>query len=164
FMYFTDDFGEVTNLQLVVNGSTRSRNTYIPITYNFVQGTPYVGTPATPGLPPNTFDPTPVTNQYAAYQAVFSAATQVPTDVAGGNVTNVGGRIELTADTTLNLNRARIAPLNYLLLKCTNHFLGSPGAQISFPTADFHLGTTNGVLAISNLCAPVLNHPEGTIE
>ena len=39
-----------------------------------------------------------MTNQWTAYQAMFLPGSAVPGDVAGQNVTNEPGRIELTAD------------------------------------------------------------------
>src|SRR5439155_16649505 len=67
FLYLTDDWGERTNIQLRVNGTTQTRNTYKPVNYNFFEGFPFPGTPS-PGWPGGTvFDPTMVTNQDAGY-------------------------------------------------------------------------------------------------
>jgi hypothetical protein len=170
YLYLTDDFGEVTNLSLVLDGFAGPQPTYRPITYNFVQGTPYasvnpfatVGSPVVP--PANLFDFRTFTNQYAAYEALFAGGTQLTSDVAGGNVTNLAGRIELAAGKSLNLTQARISALNYLLLRSTNHFIGSAGAFIASPTMDVYLGSTNGVMMITNVVAPYLNHISGPIE
>ncbi|HEV2208064.1 MAG TPA: hypothetical protein VG167_04770 [Verrucomicrobiae bacterium] len=170
YLFLTDDFGEVTNLQTVIDGQAGPRLTYIPINYNFVQGTPYTtfnpfaiqGQPVSPGQIP--FIPGVVTNDYSAYQAIFSAATELPTDVGFGNVTNLAGRIEITADKFLNLTSSRISSLNYLLLKSTNHFAGSRGAVISSPNLDLYLRTTNAILNVTNLVAPYLNHLAGTCD
>ena len=170
YLYLTDDFGEVTNLFLVQDGAAGPQPTYIPGTYSFVQGTPYAGvnpfaTVGTPVVPPgNFFDALTFTNQYAAYEAIFAGGTQLTSDVAGGNVTNLPGRIEVTAGKALNLTDARIGALNYLLLKSTNHFVGSPGAFIASPTLDVYLGSTNGVMMVTNVVAPYLNHISGPIE
>lgn len=169
FLTLLDDFGEVTNLQSGVNGAAGFRATYMPVTYGWLNNpfsavNPFV--PASPPVAPGQvpFIPGVVTNQYAAYQAIFTAGTQLPTDVAGGNVTNMAGRIEVTADTVLNLTNSRISSLNYLLLQATNHFIGSRGAIIGAPNMDAYLRTTNGSLAITNLVAPYLNHIEGTCD
>jgi hypothetical protein len=170
YMYFTDIFGEVTNLQLVVDGfknpqSLAPQPTSMPFNYSFFSGAPFGFFPATPSIPNgNVFGFGTITNQYSAYEAIFSSGTQLATDTAGGDVTNMQGRIELIADSALNLDHARLNSLNYTLLKATNHFAGSPGAQISSPWFDFVLASTNGSMVISNLDLPYLNHPEGTVE
>ena len=171
YMYLTDDFGERTNIQLFIDGQAGLRPTYRPGNYNLFEGAPFVGPIGTP-TPPATPVPASsvpfinglVTNQYAAYQAIFTAATSLPGDVAGGNVTNMAGRIEVVADKVLDLTQARLASLNYLLLKSTNHYIGSKGAVITAPNLDLYLRTTNGALAITNLVAPYLNHLEGTCD
>src|SRR6185436_6763882 len=98
------------------------------------------------------------------YQARLTPTTSLTTDVEGGNATNMAGRIEINASGTLNLNQARIAAVNYLLINSTNHYLGSPRAQISSPYMDILLATTNGTLTLTNLVLPIINHPEGTID
>lgn len=168
YIYLTDDFGEVTNLNLVIDGAAGLQPTYRPATYNFFQGFPYanfLATVASPVVPPaNLFDFQTFTNQYAAYEALFSGGTQLTSDVAGANVTNLAGRIELAAGKALNLTDSRISALNYLLVRSTNHFVGSPGALIASPTLDIYLGSTNGVMMVSNVVAPYLNHLSGPIE
>ncbi|HEV2390903.1 MAG TPA: hypothetical protein VG146_00930 [Verrucomicrobiae bacterium] len=171
FMYLTDNFGEVTNIGVVLNGDINPQSaypipTYRPMNYNFVTGTPYNTNlaPAVAGLLPNLFGNTSLTNQYAAYEGIFIPGTELATDVAGGNATNMAGRIEITADNTLKLNSSRISSLNYLLLRATNHFRGSPNAIISSPTTDLYLRTTNGVLNVTNILVPFLTHPSGTCD
>jgi hypothetical protein len=165
YLYLTDDFGEVTNIGVINTGFSGPRPTYTPVNYNFVEGTPFFGVATFPSqLPPDVFDFITVTQQYAAYEAIFSAGTSLPTDVAGGNVTNIAGRIEVTADNALDLSHTRISALNYALLSSTNHFLGSSHAQIAAPNLDINLRTTNGIFAVSNLVAPFLNHLSGTID
>jgi hypothetical protein len=168
YLYLTDTFGEVTNLQTVINGFAGIRPTQRPVTYTFVQGTPFStgagATPLAPGTVQQLLTPGPVTNDYAAYQAILTAGTQLASDVAGGDVTNMVGRIEVAADNFLNLNATRISSLNYLSLKATNHFAGSKNAIISSPNLDLLLRATNATIEITNLIAPYLNHPEGTID
>jgi hypothetical protein len=167
YLYLTDNFGEAAALSLTTNGAAGPRPTYRPANYNFVQAnTPFApGTGSSPVLPPSDiFGTDTATNQYSAYEALFANSTRLAGDVAGGNVTNMPGRIELTADTTLNLNEARISALSYLLLSATNQFLGSSNAQISAPNLDILLRTTNSSMSISNLVTPYMNHLSGTIE
>ncbi len=166
YFYLTDNFGEVTNIDIGFDGRAGPSPTYRPINYNFFQGAPFATTGAFSPVAPSTVPLTPgvVTNQYAAYEGIFSAGTSLPTDVAGGNVTNMAGRIEITADDSLDLTQTRISTLNYLLLRSTNNFAGSIGASIAAPNLDLYLRTTNGVFAVTNLVAPYLGHPEGTCE
>lgn len=81
----------------------------------------------------------------------------------GVTLTNVPGRIEVTANKVLNLTRARIDGANYMSLTATNHYVGSPKAQISVPFVDLNLASTNGTLSISNLLAPVIPVMTGNV-
>jgi hypothetical protein len=171
YLYLTDNFGEVTNIGIAVDGYINPQAlyptpTYRPVNYQFVQGVPYTfnnNVPAaTPGLLPNLFIDVLVTNQYTGYQGLFTAGTALPTDIAGGAYSNMPGRIEISAEASLDLDRTRISTLNYLLLEATNHFKGSQNAVITAPYADYNLRATNGLLTISNIIAPFVAHPKGT--
>jgi hypothetical protein len=167
YLYLTDNFAEGATLGLTTNGAAGPRPTLRPSNYNLIQAnTPFApGTGSSAVLPPaDIFGTDTVTNQYAAYEAIFTSGTRLAGDVAGGNVTNMPGRIELTADTTLDLNEARISALSYLLLSATNQFLGSSNAQIAAPNLDILLRSTNSSISISNLVSPYMNHLSGTIE
>jgi hypothetical protein len=181
YLILEDSFGEVTNFQVgeqfagatfgipnIGNGAAAQNPTYIPVTYSLtLANTPlssfyYEGQPtssANLNLPM-----TVVTNNYAAYEAIFTPMTQLPTDIVGGNVTNVPGRIEINASGTLDLTEAKISSPNYLLLKATNNFVPVAGAQISAPNADLYLGVTNASFAVSNFMAPYINHLSGPCE
>jgi hypothetical protein len=107
--------------------------------------------PATPGY----FNPAPqntiVTNDFS-YISVHPNAAQVDTNVIfGGSVTNLPGRIQITASHTLNLADTHISGLNYLLLASTNDFLGNSNALIASPYTDLNLGVRSGFLTLSNL-------------
>lgn len=174
YFFLTDNFGETTNIGVQVNGlinpqAYSPRPTYIPINYQFYQGFPYTflfgNVPAaTPGMLPNVFIDQVVTNQYAAYEALFSPGTGLPTDIAGGAYSNMPGRIEIRADTSLNLYKSRISTLNYLRLEATNHFRGSQNAVIKTPFADYNLRSTNGFMSISNIIAPFIARPKGPCD
>jgi hypothetical protein len=168
FLFLEDSFLTYTNLQLLQDGFAGvgiNRPTFIPENYSFSQGSPFFffgagPTPAPPtAIPPGTFTAGGngnVTNQWTAYQAIFQPGSVVLGDVAGQNVTNLPGRIELTADRFLTLTQAQISSVNYILLKATNQFGGSSGAQISAPFADLYLHSTNGLLNITNVLVPYL--------
>jgi len=171
YMYLTDNFGEVTNIGVIVDGYINPQAlyptpTYIPRNYQFIQGIPYnPNLPAAPAGPlPNIFPNGAFTNQYTGYEALFTAGTALPTDIAGGAYSNMPGRIEISAENSLDLNHTRISTLNYLRLEATNHFKGSQNAVISTPYAGYNLRATNGLLSISNIIAPFVAHPEGPCE
>jgi hypothetical protein len=167
YLTLFDNFGEVTNLQTQFHGVAGARRTFEPYNYQFAQtATPYFLGPPSPPVDPNQlpFFPGDVTNDYSAYQAIFTAGTALTSDVAGGDVTNLAGRIEITADNLLNLTNARLSSLNYMLISATNHYLGSKGAAIASPSMDIYLRTTNAALSITNLVAPYLNHLSGTCD
>jgi hypothetical protein len=165
-----DSFGEFTNLYVVQNGveiaqAAYPRPTFRPVNYFFsVNPAFFVGVPGTQGGGAGPLLSAPfATNAYAAYEAIFSPATQLTSDLVQGNVTNLGGRIEINAS-DLNLTNARLSALSYALVKATNHFQGADGAQIYSPNFDYILRTTNGSLTFSNLVPPYINFPQGEIQ
>ncbi|MGD0259140.1 MAG: hypothetical protein ABSD29_04870 [Verrucomicrobiota bacterium] len=148
-------------------GAGYNRPTFIPDNYTFYEGGLLdLGTPTTrTTIPPGTFDVGgTVTNQYSAYQALFQPGSVILADTAGQNVTNEPGRIEVTADKYLTLPLAQISSVSYILLKATNHFAGSSGAQIAAPFADVYLRSTNGLLNLTNVLVPSLPRPIGICD
>ena len=164
-IFLTDDFGASTNLYTVVNGTYGGLPTEKPYNYQFTRTPPFGAvTPATPTLTTGVFSDRSLTNEYAAYQALFAPYSTIPGEIYGQDMTNMPGRVEVFANSTLNLERTRISADNFMILRCTNHFLGSPGAQISAPIIEVDLATTNGFLTISNLISPTMARPEGPIN
>ncbi len=169
YLYLEDSFLNFTNFQLLIDGFAGvgfNRPTFIPENFSFFQGGPlFFGPAATPTfIPPGTFFAQNVTNQYTAYEALFIPGSEVLGDTAGQNPTNLPGRIELTADKYMNLPLANISAVDYILLKATNQFGGSSGAQISAPYVDLNLRNTNGLFNLTNIVVPTLPLPEGTID
>jgi hypothetical protein len=104
-----------------------------------------------------------VTN--TAYGATITASAFGPdATIQGSTFTNVPGRIEIAATKVLDLTRARIDGQSYLSLKSTNHFVGSPGAQIFSPVSDINLATTNDLMAITNLIRPTVQRMAGQLD
>ena len=160
FMYLEDFFGEVTNLQVNFGGG--------PVTYNWLANWPFtLGAPAPTGLPPGTFNNFFITNDFA-----YESAQLIPTTVAtnaslqnpSGALTNMPGRIQITASNVLDLTLAQISGPNYMSLTSTNHFKGSSGAAIFSPFSDISLGVTNGFLSVSNLLAPLVPNWNGPVQ
>jgi hypothetical protein len=169
FLYIEDSFLFLTNFQLGLDGFAGvgfNRPTYMPVNYSFFEGGQlFFGTPAVPtAIPPGTFPFAPVTNQWTAYQALFQPGSVVLADVAGQNVTNAPGRIELTANKTLTMPLATVSSVDYVLLKATNQFVGSSGAQISAPYSDIYLRSTNGLLNLTNILVPFVDRPIGVCD
>jgi hypothetical protein len=120
--------------------------------------------PLSGALPANLFFNAPSTAVWAAYEGLFSPGSVVVGDLAGQNITNLPGRIDLTANKMMNLTRAQITSVNSLNLKATNHFVGSDGARITTAFADINLRTTNGMMTITNLIEPTIPHPLGICD
>ena len=169
YLYLQDSFLTFTNFQLFIDGFAGvgfNHPTFIPENFSFFTGFQLaLGTPAVSNqIPVGTFDIGLVTNQYTAYQAMFLPGSVVPGDVAGQVVTNEPGRIEVTADKVLALSQARINSGNYVLLRATNHFAGSAGAQNVAPNFDIYLRSTNGLLTLTNVLVPTAPTPLGVCD
>jgi hypothetical protein len=166
YLYLTDVFGRFGS-NFLSQGSLYpgALPTFIPQNFSFFRGGPFnFGAPAASGLPPGTFVGGTVTNDYAAYGAIFAPTTQLPGYIAGSSITNLPGRTEIIVDGVLNMTHANIAGLNYLRLRATNHFAGSEQAQIVSPFSDIALATTNGMLAITNLLSPTVPRFTGEVD
>ena len=171
YVVLTDNFGEATNLQVLQSGTSWVQPTYRPVNYYLYSGIsytnygPFPATPATDGSALNGLFPTRhLTNDYTAWQAIFTPGTALVTDAPGGDITNVAGRIEISANQCLNLTNTRIASANYVKLNAPHHFAGASGAQMLTPYADLTLASTNGLLTCTNLIAPYVPYPFGTIS
>ncbi len=88
----------------------------------------------------------------------------VEPSITGSTFTNVPGRIEIRARKSLDLSRTRMDGESYLLLRATNHFVGSTNAQIIAPFSDIYLASTNGSLSISNLIQPTVPRICGPLD
>ena len=167
-LYLFDTFLYQTNWQLLIDGFSGTRPTYIPFNYSFIElpgGFFFLGAPATPTIiPPGTFDTANITNQYVAYEGLFQPTSVVLSDNFGQTYSNSPGRIELTATNYLTMKNSEVHSLNFLRLTATNQFGGSAGSQISSPYSEFNLRSTNGLLAITNLTVPTLNRDEGVCD
>ncbi|HWI56862.1 MAG TPA: hypothetical protein VNZ22_06530 [Bacillota bacterium] len=174
YLHFSDGMFEITNLVFHTNGlappSTGYRPTWIPTNYfhsllGFTHST--VGIPAAaatpPGMTPGILGSGRVTNDYAAYMAIFEPFTLIPGEVAHQSYTNMGGGIEITADKFLDLTSSRIGALNYLRLSAPNHYASDNTTRILTEVADFDLGTTNGLLTVTNLMAPTCPRVNGAV-
>jgi hypothetical protein len=171
YMYLFDSMDSITNLVVLTNNFGQFNiffppplPTFRPTNFFFFRGGPlFLGLTPSPQTIPPPF-PGRATNAYSAYSALFQPTTRVVTNVSGQALTNLPGRIEITADDILNLDHTRIAGLNYLKLSASNHFAGNEGADIVVPFADMYLGSTNGHLVITNLLRPDVPRFTGEVD
>jgi hypothetical protein len=154
YLYLSDDYllGGSTNLQVI--GS-------IPDNFTFVESpTPLVAfNPVAPGMAIIPLGVVSNTYSYINMELVTAYTNNVPF-----GLTNLMGRIQLSASSNLNLNLARISAGGYLSLQATNQFDGNRGAVIAAPYSDLNLGVTNGILTISNLLVPTVPIWTGPIQ
>ena len=153
YLYLNDDYllGASTNV-LIING--------VPDNFTLLESPTQIAlTGQTPGGFPAGFAFTPtggITNPYSYLNAQFLSST-VPTNSSGfnpsGALTNLPGRIFVTANSDFNLANAQISGQNYMSLYAPHQFDGSPGAHIVSPYSDINVGVTNGFLTVSNLIA-----------
>jgi hypothetical protein len=146
----------------------------IPENFMFIETNQelFLGVPAVPSYPAGVFMPygDVVTNSYsyASVQLIpTTAATNNPTTQQ--NVTNylsqvLPGRIQISAESNLDLSLAQISGQNYLSLRATNQFNGSVGAQIFSPYSDINLGVTNGFMTVTNLMEPLVPFWNGAVQ
>jgi hypothetical protein len=190
FLYLYDQMFFVTNFLLHVDGtapaSTGHGSTFIPT--NFLSqafglfdyldaahppgGFTHTQTPQFTGFPKAppgiifAFSPGKATNDYFAYQALFRPTTVIDSpffEVAGQTYSNMPGRMELNASSTLNLSSSRIAGLNYIKFNSTNHTITDSRTRNLTYAGDFNLSVTNGTLTVTNLMAPTCPRPNGNI-
>ena len=177
-LYMSDDLGTLpTNLTFVTNNTTLGGLTQlVPTNYAFAStfddrsltntgNVPYSQSLFTNGFGTNGTGSGTISNEYATLGLTLSPVTIQPdTTVAGSTYSNVPARVQITANQSLDLTGSIIEAGNYLNLTSPNDYRGSQGAQISFPVADFNLGTSNGQMTISNLVVPYLTRFSGDIE
>lgn len=168
-LYLTDVFGAQTNLMVLTNLFGTPRPTFRPFNYRFSRtffGYNFLA-PGNTAFSPALLagDSSVVTNDYSAYSVELGiTSTLVDSGIPGASVTNLPGRIEITADTQLNLSRTRIEGQNYISLKAPGHFIGSTNIVMAVPFSDIELATTNSNLGLTNLLAPIVPRFNGLIS
>ena len=158
YLYLTDDYvlGASTNV-FIYNGT--------PDNFTFVTSpTPLLSGPLAPSF--TSFPSGVITNPYSYFDGQLIVTT-TPTNATptnpGGALTNLPGRIQITASNELNLGLAIISGQNYMSLWAPKQFDGSVGAQIAAPYSDINLGVTNGFLVITNLLESALPNWSGFV-
>ncbi len=159
YLYLTDDYvlGASTNVAMAEG---------TPDNFTFVTSTtPLLSGPVAAGFY-NVFPSGAITNPYAFFDGQL-VSTTVPTNITPANpsgaITNLPGRIQITASNELNLNLVSISGQNYMSLLATNQFDGSIGARIAAPYSDINLGVTNGLLTVTNLLLSAIPNWNGNV-
>jgi hypothetical protein len=161
YLYLNDDYMQsvATNVALF-NG--------IPDNFTFTESNTRLnlGVPPTAAGFEDIFPVGSITNRYAFASAQLLSTTESTNAVSNPthSITNLPGRIQISADQELNLAFADITGPNYLSVRSTNQFNGSAGAMIKAPYADFNLGVTNGSMTVSNLFEPSIPNWSGTVQ
>jgi hypothetical protein len=159
YLYLRNDYLQSTSTNIFLNNG-------IPDNFTFSSST----TPAVTGITPtaagflNVFPIGTVTNRYSYANAQLISTTVGTNSVVNGSVTNLPGRVEITASDELDLSFANISGLNYMSLQSPHQFDGSQGASIQAPYSDINIGVTNGFLTVSNLMAPFIPVWSGNVQ
>jgi hypothetical protein len=165
YLYLDDDYEQGSSTNILCYASPG-----VPCNYTFTitnSQVSYGVLPAPSSFPPffgtSPFPPAVVnTNIYSFVNAQFSPLSY-PTN-SFLQVTNVPGRIQITASNELNLSLTTISGGNYLLLKSTNQFDYDGQSLISSPLSDIYLGCTNGSFALTNAILPNVPEWQGTVQ
>ena len=153
YLYLNDFFELVGTTNIAV------QNNGVPNNFTFTQSS----TPLMNGAVPETtnfqniFQPAATINPNYAYVNAQFLSTSVATNASGANpngaLTNLPGKILITASNELNLANLQLSGENYLSIVAPNQFDGSQFSQIVAPYVDINLGVTNGNLNLANLIA-----------
>jgi hypothetical protein len=171
FHYFPGSFGVTNIFPILTVGSLPQPGTIGFFNYLESQNTPLpnLGAPNAAGFQ-NVFNDNFFTNFYEYFNsslAVTTVGTNASTGNPSGALTNLPGRIQITANNDLKLANAYISGGNYLALTATNQFDGNDGAVIASPYSDINLGVTNGYphpLTVSNLLVANIPGWAGTLN
>lgn len=163
YLYLNDFYELVATTNIFINNG-------IPNNFTFTESS----TPLMPGAVqavsgfPIPFQPTtPINPQYAYVTAQLrssSVATNASVRNPSGALTNLPGKIMITASNRLNLANVQISGENYLSLIAPNQFEGSQDSHIEAPYADINLGVTNGRLNVANLIAAGVATLSGNLQ
>jgi hypothetical protein len=127
----------------------------------FASGTNGLGPPANNFFYDMTFSnaaPKGVCDLYSAL--IDNLSSEVP---AGGSITNVAGRINITAG-GLDLTKTRMDCEGAEITIVATNLIGSAGADISCQNLSYNLGSTAGFLNVTNLALSSVSGLQGTVS
>lgn len=88
-------------------------------------------------------------------------AAQQPS-IEGGSITNIPGRIEVNAASTLNMERTRVRSDGLVTIR-TPHLISSTNANMDAFNLRLELGSTNGTLRVQNLAKSTVDRFGGEV-
>jgi hypothetical protein len=165
YLYLDDDYelGSSTNLL-----SYGDPGTGVPANYTIYTTTTQrsLGAPATNGFVSGLLSSGTVTNNIYSYVDAQLIPTTVSTSGKTGTIalTNLPGRVVLTAAKDLSLTLASVSGMNYLQLNSTNQFDYDGQSEFGSPYSDIYLGSTNGSMTITNLIQSTLPIWSGNLQ
>jgi hypothetical protein len=127
----------------------------------FASGFPGMGSPS----PTFFYDPLTFSNFVATgicdiYSALVDDLANEPR--FGFGITNAPGKIYVYAN-SLSLNKTRMSALSQIVIQASNSISGI-GAVMDCQNLSYNLGSTNGLLNVTNLAAPSVKRLHGTID
>ena len=165
YLYLDDDYiqGSLTNILSYTPPG-------LPCNYDLTETSVQndYGVPPAPSTFPLIYPTSPyppdfvITNIYSYVSAQFMPLSYQTN--AQLQITNLPGRVELTASNELNLTLTHITSENYVLLRSTNQFDYDGQSLISTPYSDIYLGCTNGSFALTNAILPNVPRWVGTVQ
>jgi hypothetical protein len=102
-----------------------------------------------------------LSGEFSAYGAFADNAVTRPPPVANGTVTNIPGRIHITAD-KLDLTRTRLRGEGEIVIQ-TSNLISSSNAVVDCENLSFNLTSTNGNLLVQNLSKDTSTRFRGSI-
>ena len=100
--------------------------------------------------------------EYSSYGAFADNVVSRPLPVAGGTVTNLPGRIRISAD-SLDMSRTRLRAEGEIIIQ-TSHLISSSNAVVDCENLSFNLASTNGNLKVQSLCPDTVSRFLGELR
>jgi hypothetical protein len=167
YLYLQNDFVVSASTNILAYGDP---GTGVPANLNFyAASSPLTGgaAPLNSSFANGILSPDALTNNIYSYANVQLVSVNAPnspiTTLESLNLTNLTGRIELTASNQMNIAQTALSGMNYLLLRSTNEF-DYTSDTIAAPYADMYLGRTNGNMVITNLIQSQLPQWSGSLQ
>jgi hypothetical protein len=160
YLYLNDDYvgGSATNIL-----NYGDPGTGVPGNYTiYASDTPLaLGTPAASGLFSQFGSGNITNNIYSYFNAQFMPSTVSP---GGLGLTNLPGRVQISASKNLSLSLTSLSGMNYLQINSTNEFDTDGQSSFGSPYSDFYLGHTNGTFVAANLIQSSLPLWSGSLQ
>ena len=163
YILFEDDYASGANNPGIASGTGIPNNFYFEVSTS-----PFItGTGTTPGFL-DFVNPDIVTNLPYSYVDVQCFPTSVETNTPSTELTNylaaLPGRIQINANSSLNMARTQISGQNFLQISAPFQLANAVNANISSAYSDINVGVSTGNLVLTNLVAPTVPAWNGTLQ